>query len=491
MVFLCIEKWRRTENENFFNGNINTPSILSMECNQFSLVLYLVFNFNFYGIESQQQINIFPGNGPKSGENILIFASSTPIFSSIDSTPRIRIGGTSCEATSWYSATMLTCITPSGASSAAAVVISFASLSLGNLYPVELDSVNGNKLIYTYDGATIQTESSLGTGRSNIPREAGQIILVTGQNFAVSDWTLRLSVGSTVCEASVWYSDTSLSCKIVASAQKAVPLTLTINNQIFKDCDVNRTGQCASSFSFDQFSILSVFPYNGVSGGDWMLTISGLGFGTFDSSVKARLTPQDGNPSAQTDCATSVWISDTSIACTMPRGDASYLGVSLTVTGVQGTLDSCLSYNNFKVIGFAPHSAGSAADTALSIFGTSFGYSPTKARAVRLGDTACRSSTWTSDSAMSCLVPRGYGTELFPTITVDYPSNPYLETDQGDERLYFSYDAPRIDAVAVPNASPLGGGTVTILGYAFGVWDMSPIAIIGDTASPKVSRCCR
>ena len=150
------------------------------------------------------------------------------------------------------------------------------------------------------------------------------------------------------------------------------------------------------------------------------------------------------------------------------------------------TLASCVSYNNFQLLYFTPHSAGITADTTISIVGTSFGYSPNKPRAIRLGDTACRSSTWTSDSAMSCLVPTGYGMDLFPTITIDSPSNPYLQTDQGDGQLYFSFDAPRIDAIADPNANPTGGSSVTILGYSFGVWDLSPIAFIGDTACPQV-----
>eukprot|EP00291_Cryptomonas_curvata_P014574 CAMPEP_0172155894 /NCGR_PEP_ID=MMETSP1050-20130122/2887_1 /TAXON_ID=233186 /ORGANISM="Cryptomonas curvata, Strain CCAP979/52" /LENGTH=1463 /DNA_ID=CAMNT_0012824859 /DNA_START=66 /DNA_END=4457 /DNA_ORIENTATION=+ len=452
-----------------------------------TLILSSMFIFVVIG---DTNFAILPSNGPKSGKNIIALVSGTPLFSRIDSSPMVRIGGSSCEATVWFSETRITCIVPSGSSSAAGIVISVGFLSLGNLYPVELDSIDGNQIHYTYDKAVISSESLHPGNRSNIPRSLGQTLLIVGNNFGIFDLTVKGSVGLTSCESSIWSSDTSLSCKVVASTEKSTPFLVTITNEVIHDCKnagVNDTDSmsCANAFSFDRFSIESTFPFNGVSGGGWMVTIAGRGFGTVDTTVKVRLMPLDGNKNMESDCAISTWMSDTSVFCLMPRGDSAYLGVSLTVSKIQGTRASCLSYNNFKLIEFSPKRASNAGEITMSILGTSFGYSPTKARSIRLGDTACTSSSWTSDSAMSCLVSRGYGRDLFTTITIDYASNPYLDTDQGDERLYFSYDSPQIEKLADPNANPKGGSTVTIIGSSFGVWDLSPITMIGDTACPK------
>jgi hypothetical protein len=461
----------------------NRPSIVPVTSILSSMFIYMVIGATNFAI--------LPSNGPKSGKNIIALISGTPLFSRIDSSPMVRIGGSSCEATAWFSETRITCIVPSGSSSAAGVVISVGFLSLGNLYPVELDSIDGNPIRYTFDDAVISSESLYPGNRSNIPRISGQTLLIVGNNFGIFDLTVKGSVGVTSCESSVWSSDTSVSCKVVASTEKSTPFLLTVSNQVTRDCNNVQVGDidamsCANSFSFDRFSIESTFPFNGVSGGGWMVTISGRGFGTVDTTVKVRLMPLDGNKNMESDCAISTWMSDTSVFCLMPRGDSAFLGMSLTVNEIQGSLASCLSYNNFKLIEFSPRRAGNAGEIAISILGTSFGYSPTKARSIRLGDTACTSTTWTSDSAMSCYVSRGYGRDLFTTITIDYASNPYLDTDQGDERLYFSYDAPKIEKIAVPNANPMGGSTVTIIGTSFGVWDLSPITMIGDTACPKV-----
>ncbi len=451
------------------------------------LEILVLSNVFYCAVSGDTKFSILPPHGPKSGKNVLALVSGTPLFSRIDSTPKVRIGGSSCEATVWFSETTITCIVPSGSSSVAGIVISVGFLSLGNLYAVEIDSIDGKKIHYSYDIAVISSESLNPGNSSNIPRISGQTLLIVGQNFGVFDLTVRASVGHTSCESTVWFSDTSLSCKVVASTAKLNPFRMTIADDVTFDCkNVTEATSCANSFSFDRFSIESTFPFNGVSGGGWIVTIAGRGFGTVDTTVKVRLLPLDGNKDMESDCAMSAWMSDSSVFCLMPRGDSSYLGVSLTVSKVQESLESCLSYNNFKLVQLSPRRADNAGGVPISILGTSFGYSPTKVRSIRLGDTACTSTAWTSDSSMSCFASRGYGRDLFTTITIDYASNPYLDTDQGDERLYFSYDSPRIDQIADPNANPMGGSTVTIIGSSFGVWDLSPITMIGDTVCPKV-----
>ena len=77
---------------------------------------------------------------------------------------------------------------------------------------------------------------------------------------------------------------------------------------------------------------------NAVMTAGWSVTVSGVSFGaSLDTTPTARL--------GLSDCGTAAWVSVTSVACSVTRGDGVEHVATVTAVGVVGTRTSTFSYD--------------------------------------------------------------------------------------------------------------------------------------------------
>ena len=114
-----------------------------------------------------------------------------------DSSPSYRVGASSCESTSWISDSTLMCKGHEGAKGALTSVIT------------SLNLLSSMKHVHSYDVAEANNISPPELSVSDVTQ-----IQITGSNFGSTDLSLHVSVGSTTCEARVWTSSSSISCRV-------------------------------------------------------------------------------------------------------------------------------------------------------------------------------------------------------------------------------------------------------------------------------------
>eukprot|EP00960_Hanusia_phi_P007383 210360-Hanusia_phi.AAC.2 len=333
-----------------------------------------------------------PGNGPKIGLTKLTLYGSS--FGTADRSASIRIlssptddlyvaYGTS-SSTSWLSDSSLLALTCRGLSSKASVSVSLAV------------RVNTLSVAYSYDSFADFTLS-----RPNSPLSGGVRTTVIGQNFGWLDLTPTLTIGDSACEGTSWLSDSSIQCTILHGTKTftsfnnstAELLILAINNRTQTNPLYRLT--------YDSPSLYSIAGTNLHSKGQSPISVFGSNFGLItDLSVQARV----GFTSAES----SEWVSDTAIIAKSASGVSGLLSVEVTVAGTFNTISEAVTYARPWINYISPVFDVPDGGETVNITGQSFGvsdYTPT----VFVDFNPCLSSIWTSDSAISCTVPKGYG----------------------------------------------------------------------------------
>ena len=173
----------------------------------------------------------------------------------------------------------------------------------------------------------------------------------------------------------------------------------------------------------------------------------------------------------ETSCASSDWGSDTSIICLSPVGYGVAKDVNVGVAAVLGTKLQSFTYDTAVLTDVAPRNAATTSLASITLTGFNFvkGYDPTPS--ARIGETGCRTTSWSTESSLTCLSSVGIGMSHLVSATTGGMIGTMVSV--------FSYDSAvitQIDAFNVPTTS---GVQVTISGMNFGVDELSPTAKIG------------
>ena len=176
-------------------------------------------------------------------------------------------------------------------------------------------------------------------------------------------------------------------------------------------------------------------------------------------------------------CVTSSWTSDSAVRCVTSAGTSSLQVVTMEVTQLIGSAQSFFSFD-------APVITASTANSptdwlngpaSVTVAGANFGVGvlPELERVVRFGGTACSTYSWNSDTLITCSSVIGWGSKLTPTVEVQGSRN------IGTLFQAFTFDAPVICDMKMPNAATSSGTTVTVLGKNFLTTDHSPTIRVG------------
>ena len=175
--------------------------------------------------------------------------------------------------------------------------------------------------------------------------------------------------------------------------------------------------------------------------------MSGVSFGASqDTTPTSRL--------GLSDCGTAAWVSVTSVACFLTRGDGVGHVATMTAVGVVGTRTSTFSYDGLPLfdptVGMSTDCLSSKAPVAsfllelnsastsgysVTVSGMNFAVSATTPTST-IGLSSCATASWASATSLVCMLSMGEGVIHVLRVTV--------AGVVGSRTAIFSYDGGRL-----------------------------------------------
>ncbi|KAJ1478100.1 hypothetical protein T484DRAFT_1818743, partial [Baffinella frigidus] len=300
-------------------------------------------------------VDMYFGNTVRSGGLARNILGSN--FAPIDSTVKAREGGTDCPRTDWISDTTIACYAPSGTGTGLTVEATVANY------------VSAKTLAFSYDDMSITA-----TSPSNAKAIGGVLI-----SFA--------RLGGTACQSTRWVSDTNIYGKVPRGAGGQHTATLTINPILSTKINL---------FSYDDPVLETIAPVNLATEPTGLVTLTGLNFASYDSTVKPRV--------GATASEVTIWVAETSIKCKGSNaGTYRAHPAGVTIGLKQGTV---LTYDGPTVASATPRNMNPFGGLTVSVTGRNL--VPYDASVVtRVGGTSSEESVWTSETAMHLKAAHG------------------------------------------------------------------------------------
>jgi hypothetical protein len=384
-------------------------------------------------------------NAPQTGgSTTTVFGQN---FGAFDLSMESTIGGTKTLMSRWISDSSLIVRVPPGVEQGAAVDVylkeaghKMASLTLS----------------FSFDTPMI-------TAVSPAPAEAQSTITISGTNMGAWDTSPTVQIGGTVCEAAAWASWSSVLCKTPAGVGGVHDVEIVV---------AGHGASLVDALTYGPPRVKSAQLPNGPLSGGTTVTVFGTGFGGSNTSPNAKF--------GGTQCITTIWRSATSLTCTLSAGigrAAVTVEESSTGTVYTGSKSDAFFYDSPKPTSVLAGNAPGTGGVTLSIMGSNFGsYVPASSAdslKARLGNNPCRTTTWTSDTAASCVVPDGIGVA---PLTLD------LAGSAGRLEEAVIYDGFYVTSISPRNSPTAGGSSVTVTGVMLGTQDSLPKVMFGARA---------
>ena len=360
-----------------------------------------------------------------------------------------RLDGTACENTIWQSDTSLSCKTARGAIGTRRFTVT-SGVRAGSMTEM-----------LTYDGP--ETTAVVHADTTNLVLAGGKVLTFRGTSFGTFDSTSAARAGQTACEATVWASETTVSCQTPAGVRTSKRVVVTSGE---------RTSTITEVLSYDIHYVTAATRTNIAATGSTSVTISGVSYGHLGRSMAARL--------GDTAMEETIWVSDTSINSKSGVGARGTLRMVVTAGSHAATLTEAVSYEHALILSSVktknyPLEGG----TSMTVFGGVF--SPQRATlSVRMGDTVCEATDWSSSyTEILCKPVRGSRGTRRVTLTAGLAIASITEM--------YSFDS--IEAVSATvedtvrgNLNPRGETVVQVVGITKGLWDHSIAARLDGTA---------
>ena len=225
------------------------------------------------------------GNSSKTGTNsptlsgLIVLTGAD--YGLCDFTPSVQVVS-ACSSTTWTSDSVVSCRMAQGFLSGQDVSIT-VGVSTGSLT----------------DALSFDVPVITSMNNSNARATGGSSISLTGLDFGFYDSSSRMRMGYTACQASVWTSDSSMTCTIPSGFYQSLTMTLSVGN--------DQVATMPLLWSYDMPIILSSAVVSDPTSD--ILTLDGINFGVWDNTIQADI--------GQLGCATTSWISDSSVLCAL------------------------------------------------------------------------------------------------------------------------------------------------------------------------------
>jgi len=295
-----------------------------------------------------------------------------------DASSRQRHGSTACEMTAWSSDSSIFARASTGMGGSLLVVLSAGVFRFTT-----------HSGLLSYD-ILAPIGASGSKSRNMLPFSDSLRFVLVFHVAILGIATVGSRVGGSSCEASIWLADTALLCKLACGATaSAVVLSMA-----------SQAASVTELISFDKAIILRSSPNAPVAAVKG-ITIIGSNYYSGHVSASARIQ--------ESACLSSVWVSDSLLACKLPMvsfsGQAG-LCVSLGAMSVLNvaTLSQVFTFDAPVLNPFVSNSPQSG-HVRISMIGINFGAYDMSSVA-KVGGSICYETLWQSDTLIVCTVPK-------------------------------------------------------------------------------------
>eukprot|EP00961_Rhodomonas_salina_P171450 2311470-Rhodomonas_salina.1 len=203
--------------------------------------------------------------------------------------------------------------------------------------------------------------------------------------------------------------------------------------------------------TYDTGSLGSASPQNVPAAGQGLLTVSGIDFGVYSSSVMTTLGDTVGE---YTD-----WVADTAVYCNVGHGVSGSILAVITAGQRHHTRTEVVSYDATRPSLVSPSNSPTTGQQAVTVSGTNLGrvsFSTSGAD----GETSCESTDWVSGSSVLCNAGSGYRGSLAAVVTVGGRLGTVTEAS--------SYGTAVVSSATPRNMHSSGQISVTMIGSMLG-----------------------
>jgi hypothetical protein len=383
-------------------------------------------------------------------------------FASKTFTIRTSLGHTPDETTRWFSDTSILTTRSTGLSQTrrATFTMGFGVGSLTEAY--SFDKPESTGLIWDIFVQYVNLVILIGV--PNFPPVAKGSIFIAGTSFGISDFSSQGRAGSSAQAVTVWFSTTLVRCKVVNGISASHRAVISAGSEVGK-------GSVSVVLTFDRPVVFSILVSNAPMSGSTSITLSGVDFGTRQSSVGGR--------EIASGCESTFWVSDSSTG-TKVAGQQNYpTGVdfkTVLTTGVMvGTFKNSLTYDTPSISIMLPANLRTMRGAIpITIIGSRVAHAGSSAMA-RLGLTACERSVWRSASELLCSSPSGIGDWQGIQITIG--------GQVGQFSLSFTYDKIMLSALHRRNYPSSSLPFITVFGSGMARADYCPKISLAASAA--------
>ena len=358
-----------------------------------------------------------------------------------------QIGQTGCEGTEWESETSVRCLVGHGSRGTRRAVMTAGELS------------GSGSAMYSVDGGSMSV-----AGRSNLGGTGSASVTVHGAGLGLVAFTALGRIGQTGCEGTEWESETSVRCLLGHGSRGTRRATMTLSEQ---------GSSMSEGYSFDLAGASIIRRTNIGGSGSASVTVHGSGLGLVAFTALGRV--------GQTGCEGTEWESETSVRCLVSSGLIAAQVVSMTSSLVSGSLSLVFSFDVARMSAITSQNRCGTGSASLTIHG--FGLGPSLLSGiVRVENSACEASSWSSSTSVLCLVSSGFHRTSSIVLTLGRVKSSISET--------WSYDLPQISSTTTHDFfydTSSFNFPIVVSGSGFGRYDMTGGARMGGSTCLRTS----
>ena len=386
-------------------------------------------------------------NLPTSGNYALTMSGID--FGTFSTSPALRFGATAASVTAWQSNTEVYAKVAPGVGTSHAAKISVLMMQHdGQLTGVATYDAPQVLLVYHENQQQANVETDTYHFRENTPLRTVKTTMFAGHHLGYSDFTLKMRVGATECQRSLWTSVSSLSCRVAAGSSASLGLVATV---------AAAASTMTSVMTYDAPAALSSFSIGNFPGiSHKVLHLHGLNFDVTGTSARVRAGLTSGEE--------TTWLSESSILCNTGKGLGRSLHTSVTAGRSIGSVSEALSYDYAELKAVVRGANRPSFANPVYIAHLEFipdhlqrGYSP----GARIGPTAVQNTYWYTSTHMACKVAPGVGRMLAVVLTAGEQTSTMSS--------FYSFDAASIHTSSQVNGAASGGNAIPWTGQSFGL----------------------
>lgn len=210
-------------------------------------------------------------------------------------------------------------------------------------------------------------------------------------------------------------------------------------------------GTISEAWSLDYVGLSVTRIGNRAGTGSAFVTVHGTGLGLVSTTVRAR--------EGRTECESSMWESETSVACRVEQGVRGTRRVTMTAGMRGGSVTQGFSVDTIHLSVVRRSNRAGTGSGSVTVHGLGMGVMRYSSRG-RQGHTQCEATDWESETSVRCRLGHGAGLSRRLMITVGERS--------GSLSQMWSTDVTGLSIVRRSNRAGTGASLVTLHGTSLG-----------------------